>query len=600
MTLAPHKTPLPALLALTFIALLVGGAFIGLGVEAARDPSGALQAFDGYLLRLARFTLWQAALSTLLSVLPALALARAFNRHAGFPGRGLILRLFALPLALPAIVAALGILALLGRAGLFAPVLSQIAGSTWPGVYGLSGILVAHVFFNLPLATRLFLQALETVPADQWRLAAQLGMGAGPTFRLVEWPALRSALPGIAGLVFMLCVTSFTIVLTLGGGPRASTLEVAIYQALRFDFDPARAVALTLVQILLTVLIVIALSRLGGITSGEAALSVSRRNPMPAGGAESVINIALIALATVFVAGPLAAIVLSGLQADLGRLVADPAVQRATLVSLALAACSAALAVALSWSLAAGRRVLAERRRRVRLGMKLSIARLVTPTPNPSLQGAGGHRSAGAKSPSPLRGGVRGGGTATDQFHTRLTPTPLTTRPSLLERLMDTGAGFVLVVPPIVIGSGWFMWLRQATDVLALAPVMVIAVNAVMAMPFVIRAIRPAYDAAGDRHDRLAAQLGIAGWNRLRLIDWPAMRRPVSTGLAFAMALSLGEPGVIALFGSDAVQTLPYLLLGRMGSYRTADAAGIALLLGIVCLALMLLADRLGKDPAHA
>ena len=78
-------------------------------------------------------------------------------------------------------------------------------------------------------------------------------MGAGPSFRLIEWPAMRAALPGVAGLVFMLCITSFTIVLTLGGGPAATTLEVAIYQALRFDFDPARAVALTLLQIALTV-----------------------------------------------------------------------------------------------------------------------------------------------------------------------------------------------------------------------------------------------------------------------------------------------------------------------------------------------------------
>jgi thiamine transport system permease protein len=138
--------------------------------------------------------------------------------------------------------------------------------------------------------------------------------------------------------------------------------------------------------------------------------------------------------------------------------------------------------------------------------------------------------------------------------------------------------------------------LRQSVDVLALAPVMVVAVNAAMAMPFAMRAIRPAYEAAGDRHDRLAAQLGIGGWNRLRLIDWPALRRPVMTALMFAMALSLGDLGVIALFGSDAVQTLPYLLLASMGSYRTADAAGIALLLGLVCLALTLIADHLGKD----
>ncbi len=68
------------------------------------------------------------------------------------------------------------------------------------------------------------------------------------------------------------------------------------------------------------------------------------------------------------------------------------------------------------------------------------------------------------------------------------------------------------------------------------------------------------------------------------------------TGFAFAMALSLGDLGVIALFGSDAVQTLPYLLLSRMGSYRTEDAAGIALLLGALCLGLMALADWLGRS----
>jgi thiamine transport system permease protein len=68
-------------------------------------------------------------------------------------------------------------------------------------------------------------------------------------FRLIEWPAMRRSAAGAAGLVFMLCATSFTLVLVLGGGPAATTLEVAIYQALRFDFDPNRAVLLSFIQI---------------------------------------------------------------------------------------------------------------------------------------------------------------------------------------------------------------------------------------------------------------------------------------------------------------------------------------------------------------
>jgi thiamine transport system permease protein len=162
----------------------------------------------------------------------------------------------------------------------------------------------------------------------------------------------------------------------------------------------------------------------------------------------------------------------------------------------------------------------------------------------------------------------------------------------MLEQALDTGAGFVLVVPPVVIGAGWFVLFLRVGDVFLLAPFMVVAVNAVMAMPFVVRAIRPAHDAAAERHDRLSAALGISGWNRFRLVDWPSIRRPLTTGFVFAMALSLGDLGVIALFGSDAVKTLPFLLLERMGSYRTADAAGLALVIGLVCLALITVADH--------
>ena len=516
---------------LAAVGLFIGGAFVGLFAEAANDWTRAMAAFDGYLFRVVRFTLWQAMLSTVLAVVPALFVARALARHPAFFGRALILRLFALPLALPAIVAALGILALLGRAGIFADIFTAISGTRWQGIYGLSGILIAHVFFNLPLATRLFLQALETIPSDQWRLSAQLGMGAGPSFRFIEWPVLKAAAPGVAGLVFMLCVTSFTIVLTLGGGPRATTLEVAIYQALRFDFDPARAVTLTALQIGLTVVIIAILMRLGANMTGDANLPVSPRRTIFTSPAEVAANGALIIAALAFVAGPLAAIVISGLRADLWRLVSDRAVHNATITSLSLALLAAVLCVTLSLAVTMGRRAMEMRR-----------ARTAPPTP--------------------------------------------------MERLLDTGASFVLVIPPIVVGAGWFVLLRHSGHIFAAAAPMVVVVNAIMAMPFAIRVIRPAHDAASARHERLCASLGISGLNRWRLIDWPVLRRPTMMAVAFAMALSLGDLGVIALFGSDAVQTLPYLLLGRMGSYRTADAAGIALILGVVCLTLMILVDR--------
>ena len=112
----------------------------------------------------------------------------------------------------------------------------------------------------------------------------------------------------------MLCITSFTIVLTLGGGPAATTLEVAIYQALRFDFDPARAVALTLLQIALTAIVMLVLTRLGANTALDANLPVAPRRFVGVGRAEAVLNAALVLAALLFVAGPMLATVTAGLR----------------------------------------------------------------------------------------------------------------------------------------------------------------------------------------------------------------------------------------------------------------------------------------------
>ena len=174
------------------------------------------------------FTVWQASLSALLSVLLAIPTARAFARRDQFPGRGALLRLMGLPIVTPVIVAVLGIVAIYGESGLLNRYLEPI-GLSWRGhFYGLTGILLAHVFFNLPLSIRMLLPAWERIPGENWRLAAQLGMTAGQRVRQVEWPAVVGALPGTISVVFLLCFTSFAVVLVLGGGPRATTIEVAI------------------------------------------------------------------------------------------------------------------------------------------------------------------------------------------------------------------------------------------------------------------------------------------------------------------------------------------------------------------------------------
>ncbi|WP_052063950.1 hypothetical protein [Nitrincola sp. A-D6] len=82
-------------------------------------------------------------------------------------------------------------------------------------------------------------------------------------FRVVEWPVLRSVLPAVSGFIFLLCFNSFAVVLALGGGPAASTLEVAIYQALKYDFNPSEALFLAWTQLVLAGGIFLIFSRMG-------------------------------------------------------------------------------------------------------------------------------------------------------------------------------------------------------------------------------------------------------------------------------------------------------------------------------------------------
>ncbi len=203
--------------------------------------NGAVVFPDAYAWRVLRFTVLQAFASTLLSVIPALFIARAFARQQ-FWGRDFLLGMFALPLSLPVIVGIFGLASLYGSAGLF--------GGQF-NLYGLNGILLAHVFFNLPLVVRLLFENLNATPAESHRLAAQLNFSDRTVFWHVDWPVLQRALPRIVALVFLLCASSFVIVL-LFGGPQATTLEVAIYQSLRMDFDVPRALTLTLMQIILS------------------------------------------------------------------------------------------------------------------------------------------------------------------------------------------------------------------------------------------------------------------------------------------------------------------------------------------------------------
>ena len=92
--------------------------------------------------------------------------------------------------------------------------------------------------------------------------------------------------------------------------------------------------------------------------------------------------------------------------------------------------------------------------------------------------------------------------------------------------------------------------LRPLADPFALAIPLIILVNALMALPFVLRQVEPPLILSAERYGRLAESLGISGVWQMKLVDWPQLRRPLLAALAVATALSLGDLGVAAFFGS--------------------------------------------------
>ena len=229
-----------------FIVLLYG---FSLSAVFSVGSDYALSDFlkDDYLHQVIAFSVGQAFLSALLSSIIGILFARAFF-YFDFKGKSLILRIFSLTFVLPALLAIFGLIGIYGTAGWLTQLLQTLGISWKPSIYGLSGILIAHLFFNIPLAARMSLQALQSVPTEQHQLAAQLNIKGFTFFRLIEWPYLKSQIVSAFVLIFMLCFTSFTIVLALGGGPQNSTLEVAIYQAIFFEFDLPKAAFFALVQ----------------------------------------------------------------------------------------------------------------------------------------------------------------------------------------------------------------------------------------------------------------------------------------------------------------------------------------------------------------
>jgi putative spermidine/putrescine transport system permease protein len=188
-----------------------------------------------------------ALITTLVAVAIGLPAALAISRYQ-FPGRGIFITFFTLPLMVPGIVLGLGLLLVFSRINLTA---------TYPG------LLAAHLIVTVPYVIRTVGTSMITLAPEYEEAALSLGATPWRAFWRVTFPLVR---PGvIAGAAIAFLVSFDEVVLTLFlVGPRLTTLPVEVFHYVEFRTDPQVA-ALSVVLVAISIGLVLVIERVAGL-----------------------------------------------------------------------------------------------------------------------------------------------------------------------------------------------------------------------------------------------------------------------------------------------------------------------------------------------
>lgn len=210
---------------------------------------------SNYYRRIIFFTFYQALLSSLLSILIAIPGAYIVTRFQ-FPGKKLFLSLSSLPFVLPSILTVLGFVLLFGNNGIINNLLMRLFSLESPPLrilYSIKAVLLAHIFYNFPLAIRIISSLWKKIPYELTEASYSLGSSPIKTFRKVTLPHLSNGIITSFTLIFLYCFMSFGIILVLGGGPSLSTIEVEVYRFARVSLNLPKAAFLSLIESMITI-----------------------------------------------------------------------------------------------------------------------------------------------------------------------------------------------------------------------------------------------------------------------------------------------------------------------------------------------------------
>ncbi len=467
---------------------------------------------DEQILHVILFTIKQALISTVATIIIAIPIARAIHRRKFFFGRSIIIKVISLSFVVPSVVLVLGLAEIHGTNGWINKFLALFNLSFKQYLYGFSGIILGHITFNIPIAVRIFLNKLDAIPDDTWKLATNLGFSSYRIFKNIEKPILKIAITQVFTIIFIISFTSFVIVLDLGANPANTSMEVAIYQALRFEFDISKAVILCVLQFVICLILMLFVSR--GQYSPiflKTTYNIHFHRPDLKNKFEIMIDYFFILLTCIIIILPIIAIGKAGFNSGLLRLFYNEEFWKAFGYSIFIALSSGILSIIFAASIMSG------------------------------------------------------------VFYFKYIQ-----KNNTMLRITSLISNFTIILSPYIIGTGLFIIFKPSINLFFVGKYILILINALLVLPFVISILINPIISFPIKKIWLCRNLNIKSYDFFRLIIWREIRKYVAYALSIAITLSWGDFSIIALFGNEDFITLPYLLNYNMSNYNTSDAANIS------------------------
>jgi len=526
---------------------------IGLAPEGRLDLTAlAALAGDAYLWKVLAFTVWQAVLSTLLTLLAGLPGAYLVARYQ-FRGKGVLRALAGVPFVMPTLVVAAAFSALVGPRGwinLGWMALLHLNSPPLNVTNTLGAILLAHVFYNTTIVLRLVGDFWSHLDPRLVGAARVLGASRARAFLEITLPLLAPALLAAALLVFIFDFTSFGVILVLGG-PKFTTLEVEIYRQTVNLLNLPTAAALSLVQLACTLGFTVLYTRLSARVTAPLTLrpQTFTQRPLRSWRAR---------LAAAIIVGGLFLLLIAPLVALAAR----------SFVRLEAARGERA-AVQTGFTLAFYRELFVNRRESIfyvppfaAIGNSVGVA-----TATALLSLAVGLPAAFALGRSPARGDGD-------------------SRPSRLGAVLDPLIMLPLGTSAVTMGFGFLVAFNRPPLDWRASPLLLPLAHTLVAFPFVVRSLLPALRGIRPQLRRAAAVLGANPARVFVEVDLPLVGRALFVGGAFAFAISLGEFGATALVARPEFPTVPvavYRFLSQPGALNYGQALALSTILMVVC-----------------